>query len=188
MYVGCAGGPLFDNKYYPPHNLTFMSRNLNNFSPRETSSSWTIIQLLIFFGLTFCLHPSVSQWRDPCDLRAICPSQHTAPAGLQISSTLQHIRTTFSDLRSSEACTDVLTVRMWKWRLRLKVCAIMKLKTSALATIAVAETATWTPRQDCCGDQDEEERDDHDGSPENDIHLPLPRPCGGRQPTFPRPI
>ena len=73
MYVGCAGGPLFDNKYYPPHNLTFMSRNLNNFSPRETSSSWTIIQLLIFFGLTFCLHPSVSQWRDPCDLRTICP-------------------------------------------------------------------------------------------------------------------
>ena len=43
-------------------------------------------------------------------------------------------------------------------------------------------------RQDCCGDRDEEERDDHDGSPENDIHLPLPRPCGGRQPTFPRPI
>ena len=107
----------------------------------------------------------------------------------QISSTLQHNRTTFSNLRSSEACTDVLTVRMWKWRLRLKVCAIMKLKTPALATmIAGAETATWNPRQDCCGYQDAEERDDHDGSPENDIHLPLPRPCGGGQPPLPRPI
>ena len=106
----------------------------------------------------------------------------------QISSTLQHNRTTFSNLRSSEACTDVLTARMWKWRLRLKVCAIMKLKTPALATIAGAETATWNPRQDCCGYQDAEERDDHDGSPENDIHLPLPRPCGGGQPPLPRPI
>ena len=187
MYVGCAGGPLFDNKYYPPHKLTFMSRNLNNFSPRETSSLWTIIQLLIFFGLTFCLHPSVSQWRA----RVIC--EPSVPVNIQnqrrqISSTLQHNRTTFSNLRSSEACTDVLTVRMWKWRLRLKVCAIMKLKTPALATIAGAETATWNPRQDCCGYQDAEERDDHDGSPENDIHLPLPRPCGGGQPPLPRPI
>ena len=169
MYVGCAGGPLFDNKYYPPHNLTFMSRNLNNFSPRETSSSWTIIQLLIFFGLTFCLHPSVSQWRA---------SQHTATEQNYI----------FQPPELGSLYWRVDCVLMWKWRLRLKVCAIMKLKTSALATIAVAETATWTPRQDCCGDQDEEERDDHDGSPENDIHLPLPRPCGRRQPTFPRPI
>ena len=175
MYVGCAGGPLFDNKYYPPHNLTFMSRNLNNFSPRETSSSWTIIQLLIFFGLTFCLHPSVSQWRA-CHLSKSTHSNRT------------ELHSPTSGARKPVLTCWLCGCWMLKWRLRLKVCAIMKLKTSALATIAVAETATWTPRQDCCGDQDEEERDDHDGSPENDIHLPLPRPCGRRQPTCPRPI
>ena len=191
MYVGCAGGPLFDNKYIlsssQPHIHVKESEQFFSAWNQQLVNYYPIVDILWTdilppsqcFSVTWPVWSANHLSRHPVNL------QHQR---LQISSTLQHIRTTFSNLRSSEACTDVLTVRMCKWRLRLKVCAIMKLKTSALATIAVAETATWTPRQDCCGDQDEEERDDHDGSPENDIHLPLPRPCGGRQPPFPRPI